>query len=89
MQAMLRYYRRQHIICDDVEDDMKEAHAQCEEDHGVCSGNMLLDNKEVLMDIYKIRWVFISFCCIPVFNNGRCTLLMVCMSTICNLNDSK
>lgn len=56
MTAMLEFYEAQHINCEDVEAEMKEAHAECEVEHGICDPNMLMDNKEVIHDVYFERF---------------------------------
>lgn len=57
MRHLLTYYNNQHITCEDLEHDLKHAHAQCEKEHGVCNARMINANKEPLMDVYKIRFV--------------------------------
>ena len=63
MVKMLEFYRATHINCNDVEQEMQDNHAACEAEHGVCDHSLLMDNKNVLMDIYKFKLVsFIILC---------------------------
>lgn len=52
MTKMLNFYRDSHINCRDVESEMKGNHAACEAEHGVCEHDLLMENKEVLMEVY-------------------------------------
>ena len=55
MTKMLEFYRASHINCRDVEAEMQENHAECEAEHGICDGDMLMENKEVLQDVFTFE----------------------------------
>lgn len=54
MEKMLEYYRANAILCSEIETDMKEKHAVCEETNGLCRGSLIMDNKEVLVDVFTV-----------------------------------
>ena len=55
MERMLEFYREEEIDCEEVEDKMKTAHAQCEAHYGLCRGRLLTDNREVFSDVYALK----------------------------------
>lgn len=62
MTKMLEFYREDHINCRDVEAEMQEKHAECEAEQGGCDGDMLMENKDVLTEVYSFdRKVLVRF----------------------------
>ena len=55
MRNMLYFYNDDTIHCKDSETAMNRMHAECEQEGGVCDLEMLLDNKDALLDIYSFR----------------------------------
>ena len=54
MVKILKHYRENAISCSAVQENMREAHADCESTHGLCRGRLIADNKEVLADVYTV-----------------------------------
>lgn len=54
MEKMLDLYREESISCSKVEEEMKEWHAACEAENGLCQGQLLSENKEVFSYVYEL-----------------------------------
>lgn len=54
MEKLLEFYRNDHINCGDVEGESKRAVADCEAEHGICGGSLLMDNRDAFGDVYKL-----------------------------------
>jgi len=52
MQQMTNIYRRSSVRCGEVASHMKDAQAACEVEHGLCSANLLTENRQVFSDVY-------------------------------------
>lgn len=55
MEAMLEFYNKTHINCQDVEAEIINAHGECEAASGLCSASLLQDNNHVFEDIYGVK----------------------------------
>ncbi|ELU00177.1 hypothetical protein CAPTEDRAFT_220807 [Capitella teleta] len=55
MEAMLEFYNEEHVNCQDVSEEMKDAHGRCGAENGICSLPLLHNNKHVLTDIYGVN----------------------------------
>jgi len=55
MEHLLSFYQEESIVCSEVAAEMKDSHASCEVENGLCSGRMLTDNKRVFTDVYTIN----------------------------------
>jgi len=55
MEHLLVFYRADRIICSDLAATMKDQHASCEVESGLCRGRLLFNNREVFTDVYALN----------------------------------
>jgi len=46
---------RDSIVCSDVAASMKNQHAACEVESGLCNGGLLFSNRQVFTDVYALN----------------------------------
>jgi len=55
MERLVNFYRAAEVNCREVDDVMKDEQALCEAENGICTGQLLSDNREVFTDVYSLK----------------------------------